>query len=517
MSNHTMYFSTTVRYSLFMFIFSSVMCVFARNTQGTVTNEKYQKKELNLWDLAVQRRKLQLQGVAPIVVLENGKLVRKYVNRNSPKYEPINTTSHSGDRTVKPIVRHENISRKKEISNRRRGKSMRFNESDDEKQFPMIDNRMLNDNIDTAQRPNRKSLISVENLTHKIDRVMVYTSSTMKPLTYFGMTTLRSTTEHFASIQTVSEVLKSSQETTAQTIKFTTTIPQTTTSPLEEINNIDQLPKIDTESTTESVDKLNYTNMAFKYEMTEKLPIATTEFETINILPTSMPDIETAEVDKMSSVTMKNIEQDFTGTLRTEPTTENLINIPNDLENLFRSEIISTIEPVTTAFPATSSATDEMIELLRTTTARIGLSEEKNDINPMDYLADVVSIPFTNVPTTAAPSSTTGEMIEPLRETNVPITTVKSSNDINSMDYITASVPFTNVPTATASYSTIEEIISTMHDIDSIDFVDAAAVSASVRNVVPSTFLTIFIEILYFVPMQILLSMKISIKWMNWH
>lgn len=78
-------------------------------------------KHLDLWKLAMHKRKLQLKGVSPIVTVQNGKMVRVYINQTSPFHNKHPNPNSS----VKPENRRQIVPTKKAVVSRvRQGKSL---------------------------------------------------------------------------------------------------------------------------------------------------------------------------------------------------------------------------------------------------------------------------------------------------------------------------------------------------------------------------------------------------------
>lgn len=85
------------------------------------------QNELDLWKMAVNKRKLQLKGVYPIVVLQNGKMVRVYVNQKSPlpNNKPVKPVSGKSNKSQHGN-QVKNHSAKEDV---RRGKSIQYTDS----------------------------------------------------------------------------------------------------------------------------------------------------------------------------------------------------------------------------------------------------------------------------------------------------------------------------------------------------------------------------------------------------
>lgn len=489
------------------FIVIILVCNFCEIAQ---TASRDAENQLDLWDLAIQSRKLQLQGVRPIVVLQNGKLVRMYLNRNS-NFETKNTNPPEAT-----ILTYENHTEKKQISNRR-GKSMKFNEPNDD-----IDvvNRMLI-GVATTQKSTRSSLGSSDNLT-ETQKFQNIPSDIQEP------TTMQNPFE--------------STERKDITILYTTSNPNTeitTTTTIQKLTTI--VAEYDTE--LPHVHSLSETVRQIKWDYSDQLAMSSVGSRTVT--PTTVTDINTTtqverESTEMSTTTPKNTEQKFTS--------EIVIN-----------SVSSVTESISTVSPSVSGKTvSEMINSMRATTVQIEFEKSNDSDNSMDYLADApdtivfsatteFSVPVSasvgeglstesaNVPSTTIPTDVPGELITLLRATTMPIKSRKPKNVADAWEYFYDdgdSAPVSNIPSTTTpsstidkimdsikatteivesngdssvkyladapnasdlnltTFATINEIIDSMRDANSIDYIsDVAAVSASTRNVVPFKFL----------------------------
>lgn len=188
------------------------------------------QNKLDLWNLAVQKRKLQLSGVYPIIALQNGKMVRVYVNQKSPFPTSNNHTNSS--------VKHGNqpktiaAAKKGVLSGMRRGKSEQFKNSNQTKStpstLPLSTSFIRKASSSTAKPTTRITNKSIERREKLM--ILLKKESYMKHIGTSDTITMKSTEKLMTKTHTKRttnniEVISSSHVTTSCNFEFVIIIP----------------------------------------------------------------------------------------------------------------------------------------------------------------------------------------------------------------------------------------------------------------------------------------------------
>lgn len=136
---------------------------------------------MDLWKLAIEKRQLQLKGVYPIVVWQNGKLVEVYIKQKSVASNPSGSTRFSP-------IKYETTT---QMPRARRGKSLWQTESNQWIPSTTALNKIKQDNEFKTSRDSVSSFISatqeeIKNITINTTTQMAVTVPlrTLKPLPY---------------------------------------------------------------------------------------------------------------------------------------------------------------------------------------------------------------------------------------------------------------------------------------------------------------------------------------------
>lgn len=343
---------------------------------------------MDLWNMAVYKRKLQLKGVYPIVVLENGKMVRKYVNQKSepPKNNFKKLTS----------VKHEN----NPMPNKRRGKTVWQTKSSQKPSSSMVMNKFGRENeFKTTQRSlytsvsqKEKTEIIKSSTTKVPDEILLLLpflkESAIRSIATSTQRTFESIKINLQSSTTTTTTEESKLQTPAEIVESITSTEENKTTLVTvgttEDEEIDKSTRVEIPSTTETESHYEQNVPSTTMETT------TTDTNLLGIqvttAPTKLLDIAlTIQFEEISSTVEPNIFEEITNTLKMETTTENSFITSAD-NKIYDTSTIST--------PSITETTEtyiieETTEPVRTNEIPIQVTIKPNtDSDSMDYIAD---------------------------------------------------------------------------------------------------------------------------------
>lgn len=323
---------------------------------------------LDLWNLALYKRKLQMQGVYPIVVMQNGKLVRMFVNR---RLDSSNGKQHSSS------IREEVRVKKEQTMSQRRGKSIRHTNLN-QLTLPLEANKIKRkDQLNTMQK--LKSMLNNESYKRIIESMTTERSIKMTSMVTIpsspASTTLQTTTTMkmdskptipLAEVEMTGETYTSTYE--AKEIVNSNTVQSTTSNDRDYEDSSDVVMSTTIgSSTTTNESNLNSSEMS--------LMIST---ESSSTTTTVLPDITTTYDFETSEDTIQTSEQ----------------QADSSKPHIYTSTAVYTSDWSTTSmasdsFETTTLLTQDIDEIT------IFLKNFDETTDSMDYVADesIVNVP----------------------------------------------------------------------------------------------------------------------------